>query len=57
MTTDTTQPILNIQINGTKIKQVTEFVYLGHKLSCKNDQEVAVKYRISLKYISHTFSQ
>ena len=31
-----------MKINGTKIEQVTEFIYLGHKLLCHNDQEAAV---------------
>ena len=41
MTTDKFQPELNIKINGTQIEQVTEFIYLDHKLSCHNYQELA----------------
>ena len=41
---------LRITINGKQIKQVTEFVYLGHKLSCTNDGTAAVKHRIGLKW-------
>ena len=48
MTTAKDQPRLNITINGKPIKQVTEFVYLGFKLSCKNDPEVTVRHRIDL---------
>ena len=39
---------LRITINGKQIKQVTEFFYLGHKLSCTNDGTAAVKHRIGL---------
>ena len=48
MTTAKDQPRMNITIHGKPIKQVTEFVYLGHKLSYKNDPEVAVRHRIGL---------
>ena len=48
MTTDKTQPQLDIKIYGKSIKQVTELVYLGHKLSSTNNQETAVKHRIGL---------
>ena len=37
---------MRITINGKQIKQVTEFVYLGHKLLCTNDGTAAVKHRI-----------
>ena len=47
MTTDpNTDLVLNI--NGKRIKQVNEFVYLGHKLSSNNDGTPAVKNRIGL---------
>ena len=39
---------LELFINGKQIKQVDTFVYLGHKLSAKNDGAVAVKHRIGL---------
>ena len=48
MTTAKDQPRLNMTIHGKPIKQVTEFVYLGFKLSSKNDPEVAVRHRIGL---------
>ncbi len=48
MTTDITQPNLNINIYGKPIKQVKEFIYLGHKLSSCNNHEVALKHRIGL---------
>ena len=48
MTTAKDQPRLNITINAKPIKPVTEFVYLGFKLSCKNDPEVAVCHRMGL---------
>ena len=48
MTTEKTQPQLNIKIYGKPIKQVSEFIYLGYKLSCTNNQEVAVRHRIGL---------
>ena len=46
MTTDKTQPQLDIKIYGKSIKQVTEFVCLGHKVSSTNNQEIKVKHRI-----------
>ena len=48
MTTDKQQVPPNNNIYGKPINQVTEFVYLGYKLSSSNDDEVALKYRISL---------
>ena len=48
MTTDKNSPPLNITIYGKPIKQVSEFVYLGHKLSSTNDGTAAVKHRIGL---------
>ena len=48
MTTAKDQPRLNISIYGKPIEQVSEFVYLGHKLSCMNNSEVAVRHRIGL---------
>ena len=48
MTTDKNSPPLNITIYGKPIKHVSEFVYLGHKLSCTNDGTAAVKHRIGL---------
>ena len=49
MTTDKTQPKLNIYIYRKSINQVTEFVYLCYKLSSSsNNQEVAMKHRIGL---------
>ena len=48
MTTDINQLNIDIRLNNKKIDQVHEFVYLGHKLSCRSDQEVSVKHRIGL---------
>ena len=48
MTTAKYQPRLNIEIYGKPIKQVSEFIYLGYKLSCTNNPDVAVKHRIGL---------
>ena len=39
---------LIININGKPIKQVSEFVYLGHKLSNSNDGTIAVNHRLGL---------
>ena len=39
---------ISLFINGKPIKQVNEFVYLGHKLSATNDGTAAVKHRIGL---------
>lgn len=36
------------QINGKNLIILLIFVYLGHKHSCKNDQEVVVKHQINL---------
>ena len=48
MTTDKSNPDLNIKINGKLIEQVSEFTYLGHKLSSKNIGMIAVNQRIGL---------
>lgn len=48
MTTDKTNNILNLSVYGKQIEQVSEFVYLGHKLSSINDGYTAVQYRIGL---------
>ena len=48
MATDKKSPTLNITIYGKPIKQVSEFIYLGHKLSSTNNGTVAVKHRIGL---------
>ena len=39
---------LNIKIYNKVIEQVNSFVYLGHKLSNKNDGEIPVLHRIGL---------
>ena len=39
---------LILAINGKRIKQVDEFVYLGHKLLANNNGLAAVKHRIGL---------
>ena len=48
MSTDKAQLPLNMTIYGQPIKQVTEFIYLGHKLTSSNDHEAALKHRIGL---------
>ena len=48
MTTDKLQNPMNIKIYGKTLKQVTDFIYLGHKLSSSGNQEVALKHRIGL---------
>ena len=48
MTTDKSNQPLHLSIYDKPIKQVTEFVYLGHKLSATNDGSTAVKHRIAL---------
>ena len=48
MSTDKTQLPLNITIYGKPIKQVTEFIYLGHKLTAFNNHQAALKHRIGL---------
>ena len=50
MTTDKTQQSLGITIYDKPIKQVSEFVYLGHKLSAIYKNEAAVDYRIALAW-------
>ena len=47
MTTDKSNPDLNIKINGKLIEQVSECTYLGHKLSSK-DGMIAVNQIIGL---------
>ena len=48
MSTEKTQLPLNITIYGKLIKQVTEFIYLGHKLTASNNHQAALKRRIGL---------
>ena len=48
MSTAKDKPTLNFKIYGKPIKQVSEFIYLGYKLSCTNNPEVAVNHRIGL---------
>ena len=48
MTTDKINTNLHLTIDNNKMSQVTEFIYLGHKLSSKNDGLVAVQHRIGL---------
>ena len=48
VTTDKFQNPMNIKICGKTLKQVTEFIYLGHKLSSSGNQEVDLKHRIGL---------
>ena len=48
MTTDKINTNLHLTIDNDEISQVTEFTYLGHKLSSINDGLVAVQHRIGL---------
>ena len=48
MTTNKDNIPLNITIYGKQIAQVTEFVYLGHKLSSSNNGIAPVQHRIGL---------
>ena len=48
MTTAKNQTALNIEIHGKAIKQVSDFIYLGYKLSCTGDAEIAARHRIGL---------
>ena len=48
MTTDKINTNLHLTIDNNEISQVTESIYLGHKLSSKNDGLVAVQHRIGL---------
>ena len=48
MTTDKTKTNLNLTIYNNQITQVTEFIYLGHKVSSKNHGLAAVQHRIGL---------
>ena len=50
MTTDKPKPLLNVTIYNKPIKQVTEFIYLGHKLSASYDHLPAVNHRIGLRW-------
>ena len=47
MSTDKLQHPLNLTIYSKPIKQVTEFVYLGHKLT-SSDREGTLKHRLGL---------
>ena len=48
MSTEKAQTPLNMTIYGKPIKQVTEFIYLGHKLTSSSNHEASVKHRIGL---------
>ena len=48
MSTDKQQLPLNLTIYGKPIKQVTEFIYLGHKLTSSSNHEATLKHRIGL---------
>ena len=48
MTTDKINTNLHLTIDNNEISQVTEFIYLGHKISSKHDGLVAVQHRIGL---------
>ena len=48
MSTDKLQLPLNLTIYGKPIKQVTEFVYLGHKLTSSSNHEATLKHRLGL---------
>ena len=48
MSTDKQQTPLNITIYDKPIKQVTEFIYLGHKLTSSNNHVATLKHRIGL---------
>ena len=48
MSTAKLQPDLNISIYGKPIKQVNQFIYLGHKLTSSSNHETSLKHRIGL---------
>ena len=48
MTTDKLNSTLHLTIYGKAIEEVSEFTYLGHKLSSKNDSMIPLQYRIGL---------
>ena len=48
MITNKHQIPLNLTIYYKPIKQVSEFIYLGHKLTSNNNHEAALKHRIGL---------
>ena len=48
MSTNKNKQPLNITVYGKQITQVTEFIFLGHKLSSAFNGSVAVQHRIGL---------
>ena len=52
MTTAKSNKILNLTIYNKQIKQVNDFIYLGHKLSSTNNGAAAVQHRIGLGWAS-----
>ena len=48
MSTHKNKQPLNLTVYGKQVKQVTEFIYLGHKLSSTNNGSAAVLHRIGL---------
>ena len=54
MTTCKNKTALNIKIDNTLLKQVNEFVYLGHTISSTNRHEHAVQNRIGLAWAAYS---
>ena len=48
MSTNKLQLPLNLTIYGKPVKQVTEFVYIGHKLFATSNQGATLKHRLGL---------
>ena len=48
MSTNKNKQPINLTVYGKPIEQVTEFIYLGHKLYSTNNGAVAVQHRIGL---------
>ena len=57
VTTDKINTNLHLTIDNNQISQVTEFIYLGHKLSSKNDGLAAVQYRIGLGWAAFNINK
>ena len=52
LTTDKSNPTMNIIINGTKLEQVINFDYLGFRISATGKSDAAITHRIAMGWVA-----
>ena len=52
MSTNKLQQDLNLTIYGKPIKQVSQFIYLGHKLTSYSNHDTTLQHRIGLGWVA-----